>query len=283
MTAHFSPLIKPNELIEFKKSGDFVLIDACFGRDKYLESHLEGALHVDLNSELSDIKEDVAIGGRHPLPEPVDFCQFLGNLGISPSSHVVVYDDKSGSNAAARFWWMLKALGHEKIQVVDGGKDAAIKSGYPVESGLETAKKQGFYPVKAWTLPMANIEEMDKASRNEKIVIIDVRENERYLGKKEPIDLIAGHIPGAINIPFMDNLDENGNFHSPELLKRQYSNILGDKDSSDVIVHCGSGVTACHTLLALSYAGFEIPKLYVGSWSEWSRNNRPIIIEKTIS
>jgi thiosulfate/3-mercaptopyruvate sulfurtransferase len=230
MTAYFSPLIKPNELIEVKKSGDFVLIDACFGREKYLESHLEGALHVDLNSELSDIQEDVAIGGRHPLPEPDVFCQLLANLGISPSSHVVVYDDKSGSNAAARFWWMLKALGHEKIQVVDGGKDAAIKSGYPVKSGLETAKKEGFYPVKPWSLPLANIEELDKASRNEKIVIIDVRETERYLGKKEPIDLIAGHIPGAINIPFMDNLDENGNFHSPELLKRQYSNVLKDKD-----------------------------------------------------
>lgn len=283
MTSTLSPLISPNELIEFKKSGDFVLIDACFGREKYLESHLEGALHVDLNSELSDIQEDVANGGRHPLPEPVDFCKLLGNLGISPSSHVVVYDDKNGSNAAARFWWMLKALGHEKIQVLDGGKDAAIKSGYPINSGLEAAKKQLFYPAKPWSLPLANIEELDKASRNEKFVIIDVRENERYLGQKEPIDLVAGHIPGAINIPFMTNLDENGNFHSPDLLKRQYSKILGDKDSSEIIVHCGSGVTACHTLFALSYAGFEIPKLYVGSWSEWSRNNRPIIIEKTIS
>jgi thiosulfate/3-mercaptopyruvate sulfurtransferase len=279
MTSPLSPLIKPKELIQLKKEGDIVLIDACFGREKYLESHLEGALHVDLNSELSDIKEDVANGGRHPLPDPEDFCLLLSQLGISPSSHVVVYDDKNGSNAAARFWWMLKAIGHGKIQVLDGGLEAALNVGFPGKSGQETAKCQTYYPISPWSLPLAKIEELDKEAGNQNFVVIDVREHERYIGKKEPIDLVAGHIPGAINIPFIENLDQNGNFLDPEVLKNKYSSVVKNKNPDHIIVHCGSGVTACHTLLAMAYSGLEIPKLYVGSWSEWSRNNRPIARE----
>jgi thiosulfate/3-mercaptopyruvate sulfurtransferase len=276
MTTLLSPIIKSKELLQLKNIVEFVLIDACFGKENYEKSHLEGALHVDLNSELSDIKEDVAIGGRHPLPEPADFCRLLGDLGISPSSHVVVYDDKNGSNAAARFWWMMRALGHKKVQVLDGGKEAAVKAGFPTKSGIEKPGKMNDYPVSTWSLPLSSIEELDKVSQDENYIVIDVRENERFLGKKEPIDLVAGHIPGAVNIPFMKNLDENGDFHSPEVLKNQYSKVFKDKDPSQIIVHCGSGVTACHTLLAIAYAGLEIPKLYVGSWSEWSRNNRAI-------
>ena len=279
MTLSLSPLIRPNELIQLKKEGDYVLIDACFGREKYKESHLEGALHVDLNSELSDIKEDVANGGRHPLPDPVDFCRLLSQLGVSPSSHVVVYDDKNGSNAAARFWWMLKAIGHGKVQVLDGGMDAALRAGFPSKSGQEEPKGQTNYPPSSWSLPMATIEELDKVAQDKDFIVIDVREHERYIGKKEPIDLIAGHIPGAINIPFMDNLDQNGYFLDPEVLKNKYSKVLENKNPDHIIVHCGSGVTACHTILAMAYSGLEIPKLYVGSWSEWSRNNRPIARE----
>ncbi|MFD2203069.1 sulfurtransferase [Shivajiella indica] len=279
MKTSLSPIIKVIDLSELKQNEEFVLIDACFGKENYEASHLEGALHVDLNTELSDIKEDFAHGGRHPLPKPSDFCKLLGNLGISPSSHVVVYDDKNGSNAAARFWWMLKAIGHEKIQVLDGGKDAAVKSGFPLKSGKGIPSKKSIYPQSDWSLPLATIEELDQVSLDENFIVIDVREHERYIGKKEPIDLIAGHIPGAINVPFANNLDEQGNFLPSEILKQNYSKIFGSKKASNIIVHCGSGVTACHSLLAIAYAGFDIPKLYVGSWSEWSRNNRTIITE----
>jgi len=137
------------------------------------------------------------------------------------------------------------------------------------------------YQIDKWNLPTTEIRELEKISQNQDYLVIDVRDQERFDGKVEPIDLIAGHIPGAINIPFTENLDENGLFLQPLELKNKYKMKLGNTTSENIIVHCGSGVTACHTLLALSYAELEIPKLYVGSWSEWSRNNKKI--EKTDS
>jgi thiosulfate/3-mercaptopyruvate sulfurtransferase len=213
------------------------------------------------------------------LPDAARFSKLLVNLGISPDSHVVVYDDKNGANAAARFWWMMKAVGHEKIQVLDGGMDAAIQAGFPVSSEVEKIPAKGSYKVGQWKLPLSDISEIDKVSKDKNYLIIDVRENERYRGEKEPIDLVAGHIPGAVNIPFASNLDSKGFFLSPVELKAKYEKALEGKSAENVIVHCGSGVTACHTLLALAHAGMEIPKLYVGSWSEWSRNGREIATE----
>jgi len=131
-----------------------------------------------------------------------------------------------------------------------------------------------------WQLPTADINEVEANAQHEDYLVIDVRENYRYRGESEPIDLIAGHIPGAVNIPFVTNLDAEGLFLSPQTLKSKYETALDNRKADHVIVHCGSGVTACHTLLAMDYAGLEIPKLYVGSWSEWSRNNKPIAVEK---
>lgn len=276
MTSTLPPLIQAIELLNLFKNREFILIDASFGKPKYLEQHLSGALHVDLNTDLSDIKDDFAKGGRHPLPHPQAFSELLQNLGISQDSHVIVYDDKNGANAAARFWWMMKAIGHDKIQVLDGGLDAAIQVGFPVTSGSEKIPEKTHYPVSDWKLPITDIQEIDKVSQDPDYLILDVRENERYRGEKEPIDLVAGHIPGAINIPYVSNLDENGFFLSAEKIKAKYSKVFEGRSAENVIVHCGSGVTACHTLLATAIAGMEIPKLYVGSWSEWSRNSRPI-------
>jgi thiosulfate/3-mercaptopyruvate sulfurtransferase len=270
------PIIQPSELLKLIQNENIKLIDTSFGRTGFLENHLSGALHVDLNKDLSDIKDDFAKGGRHPLPHPLKFRELLENLGISPNSHVIVYDDKNAANAAARFWWMMKAIGHDKIQVLDGGKDAANGIGFPIKSGEEQIPEKTHYPVVNWLLPLADIHEIDQVSGDKNHLIIDVRENERYRGEKEPIDLIAGHIPGAVNIPFASNLDKDGFFLSPEQLKSKYSGIFEGKPAKKIIVHCGSGVTACHTLLAVAYAGMDIPKLYVGSWSEWSRNSRPI-------
>jgi thiosulfate/3-mercaptopyruvate sulfurtransferase len=279
MYKDISPIIKPDELIVLRQTSELIIVDASNGsgaKENYEAKHLDGALYVDLNTQLANINTDVSIGGRHPLPTFEQFSETLTSLGITPMSHVVVYDDKNGSNAAARLWWMLKSIGHNKVQVLDGGLQAAIKAGFPISSKIEIPLKKEPYIVKNWLLPLADIHEIDKVAQDADFLVVDVRDKERYNGEKEPIDLVAGHIPGAINIPFTTNLDSNGFFLSPDELKNNYLKEFGNKKAENVIVHCGSGVTACHTLLAIAYAGLEIPKLYVGSWSEWSRNNRPI-------
>ncbi len=204
----------------------------------------------------------------------------MAKLGITSESEVVVYDDKNGANAAARFWWMLKATGHEKVRVLNGGLQAAFAVNYPTASGDGTVPVVNLYSVTSWQLPTVTLEEVEKAAANPDFMVIDVREAERYRGEKEPIDLIAGHIPGAVNIPFSTNLDENGFFLPAEELKTKYTQALGNRKPAAVMVHCGSGVTACHPLLAMAQAGLEIPALYVGSWSEWSRNNKTIATEE---
>ncbi len=270
------PLISPEALLALRESASLILIDARFGIEKYTKAHLKGAHYLDLNHQMSHIKEDAAEGGRHPLPEPEAFAKTLGSLGIAPESHVVVYDDKSGAMSAARFWWMLKAMGHEKIQVLDGGMDAALKLGFPISSGIEKTNPSDPYPVDKWELPLSDLEEVERVAQKQDHVVVDVREPDRYLGKTEPIDLIAGHIPGAVNIPFAENLDKEGFFLPAQALQDKYKDAFKTVPPENIIVHCGSGVTACHTLLALAHAGMEIPKLYVGSWSEWSRNDKPI-------
>jgi thiosulfate/3-mercaptopyruvate sulfurtransferase len=275
MKISFSPIIQATELLQLYESENLVLIDATNGKNakaNYDAKHLDGALFVDLNSQLADIKEDVANGGRHPLPTLEQFATTLMELGIATESHVVIYDDKNGANASARFWWMLKAIGHEKVQVLNGGFQEAEKAGFAVSSKVKIAKKVLAYKIEKWQLPLANIEEVALVAEDKNHIVIDVRDNDRFNGQNETMDSVAGHIPGAINIPFGENLDKNGLFLAPEKLKNKYKTAFNAIDSENIIVHCGSGVTACHTLLAIAYSGLEIPKLYVGSWSEWSRN-----------
>lgn len=284
MTGKKSLIIDPSELVALRDENNLVLVDVRTGadaRERYLKEHLAGAFFVDLNADLADIKEDAANGGRHPLPSPEQFSKVLQRCGITPDSDVVAYDDKQGANAASRFWWMLKAAGHEKVRVLDGGYDAAIKAGFPVDSGEEKALSVPKYDFEKWLLPVADINDVEAAREDKNSLVIDVREKDRFDGNREPLDKIAGHIPGAKNIPFAGNLNENGFFLPPEALREKYSKEMEIYDHENIIVHCGSGVTACHTLLALTHAGFEMPKLYVGSWSEWSNNNRPMITKET--
>lgn len=276
-----APIISAVELGKLMDNKAVILIDARTGADaleKYNAEHLDGALYVDLDKDLSLKGPDAAQGGRHPLPSAKDFAVMMGKLGIDASSHVVVYDDKGGANAAARFWWMLKALGHNRVQVLDGGLAAALKAGLPVSDKIPPVKIRTAYPADQWLLPTASADDVAHAATNSNQLVIDVREGFRYRGESEPIDLVAGHIPGAVNIPYSENLDSGGNFLSAEDLSKKYKGAMGERNSQQVIVHCGSGVTACHTLLAMDHAGIEMPNLYVGSWSEWSRNDRPIAV-----
>ncbi|OXB23338.1 sulfurtransferase [Flavobacterium tructae] len=277
MATKLSPILSPKELVQRSNSPEIILIDARAGvnaEENYRGQHLKGARYIDLNKDLATVATDPSNGGRHPLPSIEKFSEVLSKAGISPESHVVIYDDKNGSNAAARFWWMLRAIGHEKVQVLNGGLQEAVKAGYPANAEIETYKTTERYPISKWALKTADIEEVEKARNNNENIVIDVRDKNRFDGLTEPLDLIAGHIPGAINVPFSENLDVHGSFQSPPFLQEKYSRIIGDKKPENIIVHCGSGVTACHTLLAMDYAGIPIPKLYVGSWSEWSRNDR---------
>lgn len=266
------PIISPFELKNLP-SENLIILDARVGKDvhqNYLNKHIKEARFIDLDKDLAEIGEDAAFGGRHPLPNVEKFAETLSNLGISEDSHVVVYDDKNGSNAAARAWWMLKSFGLKNVQVLDGGFQNAEKEDIEFSSGEESFEKSDLIKKDNWLLSTSTLEVVENELTNLSSTVIDVRDAYRYKGESEPIDLVAGHIPGAINIPFSENLDENGNFLSPEILKEKYSKLLQDKPQN-LIIHCGSGVTACHTILALDYAGFPIPNLYVGSWSEWSR------------
>lgn len=265
-------IISPSELKNLPTE-NLIILDARAGKDvyqNYLNKHIKGARFIDLDKDLAEIGENGAFGGRHPLPEIKKFAETISNLGISENNHIVVYDDKNGSNAAARAWWMLKAFGFENVQVLDGGFQNAEKEGLEFSSGEEAFEKADLIHKENWLLPVSDLETVENELTKQSSTVVDVRDSYRYRGESEPIDLVAGHIPGAINIPFSENLDENGNFLSPEILREKYSKLLEGKPEN-LIIHCGSGVTACHTILALDYAGFKIPNLYVGSWSEWSR------------
>jgi thiosulfate/3-mercaptopyruvate sulfurtransferase len=272
-----SPLISARELHRVAKNA--VIIDARAGADAYdrfLLQHLVNAQWVDLETDLSQKSGDPSHRGRHPLTGVKQFAALLGRLGIDPAADVIVYDDKNGAFAAARFWWMMKAVGHEKIRLLDGGLAAAVREGIPVSNKMYFPVQQPAYPATHWLLPVADMQEVDEARTMQDHLVIDVREAYRYLGESEPIDLVAGHIPGAVNVPYLSNLDEQGNFLPAEKLAEKYQLLIGNRSPQSVIVHCGSGVTACHTLLALEQAGIPGSKLYEGSWSEWSRNKKPV-------
>jgi len=270
-----SSIINIDELFKESGNSDLKIFDVRTGanaKEDYRKKHLKNAVFVDLNSDLAEI-DDYKIGGRHPLPKFENFIKTLGRLGIDKDSDVVIYDDKNGANAAARFWWMLKSVGHKNVRVLNGGLQVAENQNYSLNSGEENYPETEYETeLENWELPQVWIDDVKTATEIPNFIIVDIRESQRYQGVTEPIDLVAGHIPNAVNIPYTENLDENGLFKSPEILKEKYSELMKKCDSDKIIFHCGSGVTACHSLLALDYAGLEIPNLYVGSWSEWSRN-----------
>lgn len=276
-----SPIIEVTDLFKIYKEQKVMIFDVSNSknaRSNFETEHLEGAHFIDLNTQLADINSDLSKGGRHPLPDLKVFSRTLSELGISKDTHVIIYDDNNGSNASARFWWMLTSVKHEKVQVLNGGFSHAKRNNFPMSSISEPAVPCSEpYPVDEWHLPTISMNDLERISENSSYLVIDVRDKQRFEGSFEPIDLIAGHIPGAVNIPFSENLTRDGLFLNPNLLRDKYEPVLTKSTIDNTIVHCGSGVTACHTLLALTYAGLGTPILYVGSWSEWSRNNKEVI------
>jgi thiosulfate/3-mercaptopyruvate sulfurtransferase len=264
--------VKPILRVQELPTG-IVFLDAR-SRDAYAEGHLEGARSADLNLDLSE-PGDPARGGRHPLP-PIDrWSRQLGAWGIGPSTDVVVYDDQNGASAAARAWWMLRAAGHERVSVLEGGYPSARANGLPVTTEAPHIDPLPPYPAGRWLRPTVGIDTVDTLRTDPNWKVLDVRGAPRFRGETEPFDPVAGHIPGALNLPYFENLAAADRFKSPAELRAQYEAFLGGTSPTHLVVHCGSGVTACHTLLALEAAGLDGASLYIGSWSEWCRSDRP--------
>ncbi len=278
------PIVSITELVASLASlSPPVVVDARRSREPFLASHLRGARWVDLDHDLAAHGGDASDGGRHPLPSPEAFAQTLSRLGVTPDRDVVVYDDQGGALAASRFWWMLRAYGHDRVRVLDGGwaaiTDAASRDELSLESG-DADDASSRHPVREWSAPTASRDEVNRARVDPSRLVIDVRAADRFLGKNETMDPVAGHIPGAINAPYAStNLDAAGRFLDATTLAERYGAMLRGRTIERAIVHCGSGVTACHTLLALERAGLSGAKLYVGSWSEWCR--RPELPRET--
>jgi thiosulfate/3-mercaptopyruvate sulfurtransferase len=244
----------------------FSLADTSRGRRDYLVGHIPGAQYLHLNDDLS---APVVPGktGRHPLPAEHEAENLFGSRGVCKECQVVAYDDSSGS-IAARLWWMLKWLGHDAVAVLDGGWQQWIDSGGTALPGEERRKPVDFEALVRPEL-VATTDEIRRRQSDSDFRLLDARAPERYRGETEPIDRVAGHIPGAISAPFKDNLGPQGCLLPPDELKQRLARLLGDSRASDAVAYCGSGVTAALDLLAFEVAGLGRPRLYVGSWSKW--------------
>ncbi len=275
-----TPLITANQLEEIINSGEnvllcdcrFDLVDPQAGKKAYQEGHIPGAVYVDLDQDLSGAK--TGKNGRHPLPTPEAWAQTKSRLGIDSKTLVVAYDNQ-GSVYASRLWWMLKATGHANVQVLDGGLDS-----WNGPIGILARQPEATHtPVP--TMPYIGLVLVDDVVENlqgKKSVIIDARANDRFHGQNETLDPIGGHIPDALNYCFRENLSGKA-FKAPEQLYKDFHDLLGSTRASEVIHQCGSGVTACHNLLAMEIAGLKGSQLYAGSWSEWCADpSRPIAL-----
>ncbi len=270
------PLLSAEDLAGLPENA--VLLDARPDPVAYGRGHLPGALHADLQRDLSRAGApgfDPAQGGHHPLPKLRDFPRTLGDWGIGPGNPGLVYDDPGGANAAARCWWMLRSIGVARAQVLDGGLPAALAQGLQLTQEVPRAAGLEAFPAARWHRTTADLDIVEQLARHGDWKVLDVRSAERYRGDAEPLDPVAGHIPGAYNLPYAVNLREDGRFRPREELREMYEDLLGGLRPDHLVVHCGSGVTACHTLLALEQAGIQDSVLYVGSWSEWCRSAKP--------
>ncbi|MBT8102235.1 MAG: sulfurtransferase [Gammaproteobacteria bacterium] len=252
----------------------FELADPGAGRRMYLESHIPGAVYADLDEDLaSPISPD---SGRHPLPDADAFAITLGGLGIGNTTNVIVYDAANGG-LAARAWWLLRWLGHRQVQLLDGGFSQWIATGRPVAVGDEIPAVACFIARPRHDCVLTTAELSSNLDAIPQLRLIDARDAARFRGDVEPIDPVAGHIPGSTNLPFPVSLNSDGTWKPKADLEALWGAVLGEDRQATWAVMCGSGVTACHLALSAAEAGYREPRLYVGSWSEWIRDpERPI-------
>ncbi|MBL8095219.1 MAG: sulfurtransferase [Anaerolineales bacterium] len=275
------PLITPTELAAGLGDHALTVVDCRFdlaqpawGDAQYPLAHIPGAVYAHLDRDLSGAK--TGSNGRHPLPEPADFRAAMSRLGIGPGVAVVAYDQADGM-WASRLWWLLRYYGHAEVRVLDGGLARWQAEGRPTVAGVEARPATRFVgaPQPGWIVEAVALQGrwMNAADR----VVIDARAVERYRGEVEPIDRVAGHIPGAVNQPYKTNVDADGRFLAPNVLRARYAELLAGRGPEQVVNYCGSGVSACHNILAMTIAGLPGARLYPGSWSEWSSDEaRPV-------
>lgn len=275
------PLIDAEALSTCLEEPSWILVDCRFtltdppaGRSAWAAGHIPGARYADLDADLSSpIRPD---SGRHPLPDPQHFAATLGRWGVTPHSTVIAYDAGNSAMAASRLWWLLRWVGHGRVAVLDGGLAEWQRRGLPLSTEPVSAEDAGAYPLQLsdelW-LDAAAVQQALEAGD----CLIDARAPARFSGEVEPVDPVAGHIPGAVNLPLEGNLDAAGCFLPPAVLRERFLTALAGRGAERAIHSCGSGVTACHNLLAMEAAGLTGSRLYAGSWSEWIRDpNRPV-------
>lgn len=242
----------------------FSLADAALGRNEYLHSHIRGAQYMDLNADLSGPKTDARLG-RHPLPSAAHWQTVLERLGIRPEHEVVIYDQADGAMAAARAWFLFVLAGHENVTVLNGGMNAWLALDLPNEA-IVAVSESSRYPVHFRMQRLIAEAELKIRIQDPDVLLLDARPPERFRGEVEPLDRKAGHIPGAVNRPYTQNL-ENGLFKTPGILRSEFEALADGR--KEMLLSCGSGVTACHNALALSHAGLDHWRLFGPSWSGW--------------
>ncbi len=278
---NYHTLISAAALAQHQQDKNWLIFDARFslantaaGAAAYRFGHLQHARYVHLDNDLCSAI--TALTGRHPLPNFSLLAKKLGAWGVNNHSQVVIYDDAGGA-FAGRLWWLLRCLGHEKVAVLDGGISAWLKQGFALTTHLPRITPSVLRPYLHDGLWLT-AGDVENALARRAVTLIDARTPERYRGEQEPIDPIAGHVPYALNRPFQLNLNRDGLFLPPAVLKQQFKLLINKQLPSNVVHYCGSGVTACHNVLAMEVAGLSGSKLYAGSWSEWIRNkNRRVI------
>ena len=275
----YTHLISVDQLQALQASGapllvfdcSFDLADAAKADAMFAEQHIQGAVQAHLERDLSAHDPANAVnGGRHPLPKRELFAQTLQALGFDNAMQAVVYD-RNGANYCGRLWWMLKWAGHDAVAVLDGGLQAWEAAGGAVESGPPPRRARGQFALKPALRRLVHTDEVLQQLGRPTQTLIDARGAARYRGETEPLDPVAGHIPGALNRPFTDNLGADGRFKPREQLQAEFDALLAGRDAVGVVHHCGSGVSAVPNLLAMELAGYPPAALYGGSWSEWSR------------
>ncbi|MEN9539811.1 MAG: hypothetical protein RLZZ126_2046 [Pseudomonadota bacterium] len=282
----YRDLIQVDELAALMASGrPFMVFDCSFdlmnpaaGEAAFAQGHIPGAVYVHLDRDLSEKSgrpDEAASGGRHPLPTRPNFAAWLGDVGFGNDMQAVVYD-RQGCNYCGRLWWMLKWLGHDAVAVLDGGLQA-WSAAHPVEKLDATKIQKKIFKISDNQYRQSATEDIAKNIGKLSQTVIDARATPRFKGEVEPLDPVAGHIPGALNRPFSLNLGADGKFKPAAQLRQEFEQLLGGRDPAGVVHHCGSGVSAVPNVLAMAIAGYGPTALYAGSWSEWCADpSRPV-------